>query len=290
MTDRTGRAIAGRVTSIGGDDWDIATITTTEDLPPALNLADSSKLSEGQSLTVLGYPRGRYSVSSGILNAFESFDGATNREIARTDAAVDRGNSGGPALTAAGEVAGSVSSVDVSGITRPGRLLTGTAYRAAMTLPKIPAADWCQSAPPFAVSRLTAVRQGRKLVKTASYQVQLPLGLLTDRGSDDDGVPYWDAQDREMTTSIFSLDPTTTPDELPDYLLGFYQGPGIGAVNPIVRPRSVDVAVAMRNGTVQRVAYRFGTKTRAFALIIRYTPGPGMQALVDRIVASFAVR
>ena len=147
MTDRTGRAIAGRVTSIGGDDWDIATITTTEDLPPALNLADSSKLSEGQSLTVLGYPRGRYSVSSGILNAFESFDGATNREIARTDAAVDRGNSGGPALTAAGEVAGIVSSVDVSGITRPGRLLTGTAYRAAMTLPKIPAADWCSPLP-----------------------------------------------------------------------------------------------------------------------------------------------
>jgi hypothetical protein len=289
LTNRDGRRIAGSVVGFGRDDWDLAVIRTEEDLPPALAFADPAALVEGQPLTVIGYPRGRYSVASGLLNSFESSPGASNREIGRTDAAVDSGNSGSPVLTAAGEVAGVVSSVDLSGITRPGRLLTRNAVTAGLAAPEAFPNGWCTPPPPPAAERLTTARLGLKVLRRDGYTVQLPLGLATRSGTNDEGDPYWESENGELSTVIFPLRDGLTALRVADDLIEFYAVDGIRAGTPVVSAKRMDLVVAMRNGTTRRVTYRWGSR-RGFAMITDHSASERLSQVVSKMHASLTVR
>ena len=102
-------ALAARV--IGWfEDPDIAVLEVDKALEPVLTFADPSKLSEGQQIVALGYPLPAhdFSVNSGGIVSFP--DG--EREMLRTDAPLDKGNSGGPAFIRTGEVAGIVTEME----------------------------------------------------------------------------------------------------------------------------------------------------------------------------------
>ena len=79
-------------------------------------LADSDKLKVGDDILVIGSPFGlSHSVSTGIVSgkhrpeAMEAGLGVVQAEIIQTDAAINRGNSGGPMFNMKGEVVGIVS-------------------------------------------------------------------------------------------------------------------------------------------------------------------------------------
>lgn len=83
---------------------------------PALELADSSKLLLGQTVLAIGNALGEYnnSVSVGIISGLDRTIEAMNRfgeieslsSVIQTDAAINRGNSGGPLLDLNGNVVG----------------------------------------------------------------------------------------------------------------------------------------------------------------------------------------
>jgi len=103
---RQGRVIGWR------ESPDVAVIEVDEPLPVSLDWADTSSLTEGQTLVALGYPVPEldFAVTQADIVSFQTRDGV--RQAVRTDGKVDRGNSGGPALTAEGEVAGVVTEMD----------------------------------------------------------------------------------------------------------------------------------------------------------------------------------
>lgn len=97
---------------------DLALVQVSGDgLPPALELADSSKLKVGQIAIAIGNALGRFSntVTLGIVSglgraviAGDPFSGETEQldNLIQTDAAINPGNSGGPLLNSAGQVIG----------------------------------------------------------------------------------------------------------------------------------------------------------------------------------------
>jgi hypothetical protein len=88
---------------------DVAVIEVAETLERALEWADTDALAEGQHLVGLGYPvpATDFTVSPGTILSFQT--GPFGRAAIRTDASLDRGNSGGPALTSTGQVAGVIT-------------------------------------------------------------------------------------------------------------------------------------------------------------------------------------
>lgn len=108
LISRTGDRIQGRV--IGWSERpDVAIIETDALLPQWLEWAPTDELAEGQPLVVLGYPapEGDFTVTPGTVLSFQVRD--SQREAVRSDAAIDRGNSGGPALDTEGRVMGVVT-------------------------------------------------------------------------------------------------------------------------------------------------------------------------------------
>ncbi len=105
LVSREGTRISGRVVG-SSEDPDVAVIEVDETLDDQLRWADTGDLAEGQHLLTIGYPapEGDFSATGGGIVSFQERDGA--REAIRTDGAIDKGNSGGPALTTTGEVAG----------------------------------------------------------------------------------------------------------------------------------------------------------------------------------------
>lgn len=91
------------------DDPDVAVIRVSEELPAALPWAVTDDLTEGQDLVALGYPApaADFSVIPSTIVSFQVEAGV--REAIRSDGATDYGNSGGPALTRGGAVAGVVT-------------------------------------------------------------------------------------------------------------------------------------------------------------------------------------
>lgn len=85
---------------------DVAVIELDKPVGLFLEWANTAKLNEGQHLLGLGYPvpGTDFSATPGTIISFQN--GPKGREAIRTDAALDRGNSGGPALTKNGQVAG----------------------------------------------------------------------------------------------------------------------------------------------------------------------------------------
>lgn len=108
LVGRSGQRLQGRV--IGYSQLpDVAVIEVSNTLSTVLEWAAASTLSEGDRLVSIGYPvpENDFTVTPGAIISFQKGDGI--REAIRTDANLDRGNSGGPALTAEGRVAGVVT-------------------------------------------------------------------------------------------------------------------------------------------------------------------------------------
>ncbi|MFH2070934.1 MAG: Do family serine endopeptidase [Elusimicrobiota bacterium] len=100
----------GRV--VGKDartDMAIVKITTAKKLPSA-PLGDSDKLRVGEWVIAIGSPFGlQQTVTSGIVSAIRqsiAVEGREYRDFIQTDAAINRGNSGGPLCNIRGEVIG----------------------------------------------------------------------------------------------------------------------------------------------------------------------------------------
>lgn len=110
LVSRTGAEINGRV--IGWSERpDLAIIETTEFLPKWLDWAPTDDLAEGMPLVALGYPapEGDFTVTPGTVLSFQLR--GNQREAIRSDALIDRGNSGGPALDENGKVMGVVTEI-----------------------------------------------------------------------------------------------------------------------------------------------------------------------------------
>ncbi len=90
-------------------DPDLAVLEVRQFVAPTLAWADSAGLTEGELLVAFGYPTPGhdFAVTPTRIRSFVT-DGALRHAI-RTDGRFDTGNSGGPALTEEGRVAGVVA-------------------------------------------------------------------------------------------------------------------------------------------------------------------------------------
>lgn len=108
VVHRDGSRLQGQV--IGWQiDPDIAVIKVSNLLPTSLSWAATSALSVGDRVVGLGYPvpETDFSAIPGTIISFDDYQGV--KRAIRTDASWDYGNSGGPALTLTGQVAGVVT-------------------------------------------------------------------------------------------------------------------------------------------------------------------------------------
>jgi serine protease Do len=102
-----GRKFTAEITGTDPDS-DIAVIKIDADNLPSLELADSDKLEVGEWVIAIGNPLGfTRTVTAGIVSAKGRSVGLENIEnFIQTDAAINRGNSGGPLLNLEGKVVG----------------------------------------------------------------------------------------------------------------------------------------------------------------------------------------
>lgn len=102
-----GRKFTAEITGTDPDS-DIAVIKIDADNLPSLELADSDKLEVGEWVLAIGNPLGfTRTVTAGIVSAKGRSVGLENIEnFIQTDAAINRGNSGGPLLNLEGKVVG----------------------------------------------------------------------------------------------------------------------------------------------------------------------------------------
>jgi S1-C subfamily serine protease len=113
IVGRDGSVYDGRVVG-WREDPDMAVIWVDRELDTYLEWADSDQLSEGERTVSLGYPLPDhdFSVAPGVVLSFDDERG--HREAIRSDAQLDRGNSGGPTLLSDGRVAGVVTAMDLN--------------------------------------------------------------------------------------------------------------------------------------------------------------------------------
>lgn len=108
LRHRDGSTISGTV--IGWSERpDIAVVRVDDGVDRWLEWAPTDELREGQNLLALGYPVPDtvFTATPGSIMSFQSRTG--EREALRTNAALDRGNSGGPVLDVQGRVVGVVT-------------------------------------------------------------------------------------------------------------------------------------------------------------------------------------
>jgi serine protease Do len=115
--------VEAKATLVGNDKLsDVAVIKVDNTSYPPLPRGDSSKLKVGELVMAVGSPFGlSQSVTTGIISALERSTVGINGEegyesFIQTDAAINRGNSGGPLVNMDGEVIG-INSAIVSGST-----------------------------------------------------------------------------------------------------------------------------------------------------------------------------
>ncbi len=102
-----GRKFTAEITGTDPDS-DIAVIKIDADNLPYLELADSDTLEVGEWVLAIGNPLGfSHTVTAGIVSAKGRSVGLANIEnFIQTDAAINRGNSGGPLINLEGKVVG----------------------------------------------------------------------------------------------------------------------------------------------------------------------------------------
>ena len=113
INTRTGARFTGRV--IGWEEQpDIAVIEVDRNLTKWIDWTSADTLIEGQNLVSLGYPLPDhdFTVTPGVILSFVTQ--GYHRVAIRSDAQLDRGNSGGPSLVADGRVAGVVTQMDLN--------------------------------------------------------------------------------------------------------------------------------------------------------------------------------
>ncbi len=121
------------VTTTAGDDYDAKIIGTDPGTDLALlkiqakgmpfaELGDSSQVKVGEWVLAIGNPLGMdNTVTAGIVSyKGRSIDTQSYQDFIQTDAAINRGNSGGPLLNTKGEVVGITSSILTSGFAGSG--------------------------------------------------------------------------------------------------------------------------------------------------------------------------
>ena len=91
---------------------------------PKIKLGDSDKIEIGQTVIAIGYVLGKYQntisvgVVSGLGRTITASGGGffeTLEDVIQTDAAINKGNSGGPLLNLKGEVIGMNTAIDIEG-------------------------------------------------------------------------------------------------------------------------------------------------------------------------------
>jgi S1-C subfamily serine protease len=119
VTVLDGRSFSARV--LGDDpDTDLALVRIDEDATlPAARLGDSKKLKPGEIAIAIGNPLGfDTSVTAGVISALgrslRSKNGRLIEDVIQTDAALNPGNSGGPLVSAQGEIIG-INTAIISG-------------------------------------------------------------------------------------------------------------------------------------------------------------------------------
>jgi S1-C subfamily serine protease len=119
VTVLDGRSFSGRV--LGDDpDTDLALVRIDEDATlPAARLGNSKKLKPGEIAIAIGNPLGfDASVTAGVISALgrslRSKNGRLIEDVIQTDAALNPGNSGGPLVSAQGEIIG-INTAIISG-------------------------------------------------------------------------------------------------------------------------------------------------------------------------------
>jgi S1-C subfamily serine protease len=151
LRSRAGRPIAGEVVGMS-ETPDIALIRVAEPLTTTLTWADPAALSEGDHLLGLGYPvpARDFTATAGSILSFQATAGTL--EGIRTDGALEKGNSGGPAVNERGEVIGVITrKLRVGGVQDAALLLSrdavGSALAAWSAATDVVAPD-CVTAPP----------------------------------------------------------------------------------------------------------------------------------------------
>ncbi|WP_105384306.1 S1C family serine protease [Neorhizobium alkalisoli] len=109
---RSADGAVGQASVLGRDaDTDIALVRADMDVQAWARLGDSKTLRRGHVAIAIGNPLGfDWSVTAGVVSALgRSMRASTGRlieDVVQTDAALNPGNSGGPLVSAAGEVVG----------------------------------------------------------------------------------------------------------------------------------------------------------------------------------------
>lgn len=108
---RDGTTVPARL--VGSDALaDVAVLQVSGPLPGVARWGNSDTLNPGQTVIAIGSPLGEFrnTVTVGVVSALgrslERDDGYAMQDLIQTDAAINRGNSGGPLMNLAGEVVG----------------------------------------------------------------------------------------------------------------------------------------------------------------------------------------
>jgi S1-C subfamily serine protease len=219
LVHRDGTRLQGRV--IGWEiDPDVAVIEVSASLPTVLNWAPTSTLTVGDRVIGLGYPvpETDFAAIGGSIISFDEHLGV--RRALRTDASWDHGNSGGPAITTTGEIAGVITQFAENEGGRQDVLLAFTATALEETVAGI-------------ISNPTDVVSGCAGSGTAQYEPGYIEGL--DDYYPDPSNPFWTAI--LMSVDYLTEDPNKAFDKAYETLgLGLPVGLLISDDFPSLRP------------------------------------------------------